>query len=133
MRRITVEVGMEAYRITGWLPRNNTNERCALATVIASGLATPELREDADPRCDHTSCGLYHWIVVSDDYDEGFMTAFDGCDEIECLYNHPADKGRILEGYADGLAVRQALEPYWYTGVPTPPDTAPIEWEEAVV
>lgn len=101
MRRITVEEVLEAYRVTGLVPRRGTY--CMTIFGARCGCAVGALGAANSIAVENLSC----WAgeLYGTEYLAGFLNGFDK--EIYVV----EESDEILAGYADGQAVAAAVFP----------------------
>lgn len=129
--RLTVEMGVEAYQVTGARPERGTfasfarpeapggavlESACGIGVLVEAGLIsrlTGELHYEAAYR------------EFGRPYAEGFAHGFDGSPVPRELWPDGPDRERMIEGYRDGQALWAAVR----DGVPSPiPDFPPTGW-----
>jgi hypothetical protein len=129
--RLTVEMGVGSYEVTGARPERGTFARfvhpegtggavleaaCGLGVLVEAG-SIPRLAGEAHYDAASRALGR--------PYAEGFAYGFDG-DAIPAeRWSCSSDRDRTLEGYRDGRALWAAVK----DGVPSPvPDFPPAGW-----
>lgn len=129
--RLTVEMGVGAYQVTGARPEQGTfagfarpggadgvvlESACGIGVIVEAGLIS-------------RLPGELHYEAVNRElgrpYAEGFAHGFDGSPMPRELWSQGPDLERMTEGYRDGQALWAAVR----YGVPSPvPDFPPTGW-----
>lgn len=129
--RLTVEMGVGAYRVTGARPDRGAfasfadpegaggaalESACGIGVIVEAGVI---------PRL----AGEQHYEAANRElgrpYAEGFAHGFDGSPAPRGIWSHGPERERMAEGYRDGQALWAAVR----DGVPSPvPDFPPAGW-----
>lgn len=129
--RLTVEMGVGAYQVTGARPERGTfasftSPEAAGGTVLESACGIGVLVEAG---LISRLPGERHYEAARRElgrpYTEGFAYGFDGAPMPRELWPHGPDLERMIEGYRDGRALWAAVR----DGIPSPvPDFPPTGW-----